>query len=196
MAKTPAQSAAIGRGEGVSAPIEPSRIERIEHRQQQTDAKLGELVGAVSTLAESHRLAQEEQKAERIQYRADHKATHAAIQQLSTSTTKAMADIRDRIGQSREFKWGPTIGVVSLVWAVSLAVVGWGSRQEAMNLVNQTKLEVREAYMRDVVVPRFENNEADIERIRQAAEDRFTGTQGNALEQRVTRLEALGEASE
>lgn len=178
----------------MSDDLETHRIERIERRQQETDTKLGELVGAVSSLAESHRLAQEEQKQERLQYRADHKQTHDAIQKLSTSTTEAMADIRDRIGQGREFKWAPTLGIVSLVWAVSLAVVGWGSRQEAMNLVNQTKLDAREDYIRDVVVPRFENNEGDIKAVEARTADRYTGERGYALEQRVSRLEALAEA--
>lgn len=178
----------------MSDTAETQRLDRIEMRQEQTDAKLGDLISAVSTLAESHRLAQEEQTRERQQYRADHKATHDAIQRLSSSTVEAIGNLRDRIGQAREGNPAQVRWAVGMAWVVSVVLVGWGARQYAMNLVHEAKIVASESYIRDTVLPRFVENESDIERIEKKTNDRYSGTQGHALEQRVARLEALREA--
>jgi hypothetical protein len=198
MAKTPAQSAAIGRGEGVSDPADHEvRISRVEAEVQSVARSVSDLVQVVKD---------RDERAER-QHGETQRAIRGLAEQRGVSLSQiliGMASFVAAVGTFVAIAAAVITGVLYLAanqskdasrMAVDRVEPRIAAIETDMAEQNARVLTINDRY-ESAVIPRFENNESDIKRIEANAADRFTGTQGNALEQRVTRLEALGGASE
>lgn len=86
-----------------------------------------------------------------------HAETQSSIRHLATSTTEALADVRDRIADGREANPTRTIAIVGLLWTASVVLVGWGASVHSTAAVNAGAMQDNRL--------RTGKNEADIEKV-------------------------------